>query len=88
MSKGINIRDDLWERWNREKDQDGLTSLSFSEWIDSLINGRDEATNEYTKIFDSLQATTINQEGRFEGSKGLSGKRIEWREKGESRSQL
>ena len=68
MSKGINIRDDLWERWNREKDQDGLTSLSFSEWIDSLIERG-----------SGLQVTTINKEGRFEGSKGLSGKRIEWR---------
>ena len=27
MSKGTNIRDDLWERWNREKDQDPLVTM-------------------------------------------------------------
>jgi hypothetical protein len=68
MSKLTTVRDDLYKRWKDEQDQDGLTSLSFSDWIDMLVAQG-----------SGLQVTTINQEGRFDGSKGLAGKRIEWR---------
>ena len=67
MSKQANVRDDLYQKWKQNKDVDGMTELSFSDWIDSLLEN------------SNLQEATITHEGRI--SKALAGKTILYRVK-------
>lgn len=67
MSKPISIRDDLYELLKGEKQTGGLSS---SEKIDLLKMTSDR----YQRELESLQETTVTQEGRI--SKTLAGKTI------------
>ena len=69
MSKQVNIRDDIYKLWMNQKAIEGIGTLSFSDWIDSLLQN------------SNLQEATITQEGRI--SKALAGKTILYRIKQE-----
>lgn len=73
MSKQVTIRDDLYALWKNNKDADGKTELSFSDWIDSILQNM------------VLQEATITQEGRI--TKTLAGKTILYRIKQEPSNQ-
>lgn len=76
MSKIFTIRDDIYNRLKDLKETPGCDEISFSKVIDSLFQRIANLESENKLILEGTKEVTINQEGRFEGSKGLAGKTI------------
>jgi len=77
MVKPLTIRDDIYEKLTAIKNKESDNSaFSYSDTIDYLFDQIEQFAKESQKIVNSLQEATINQEGRFDGSKALAGKKI------------